>query len=75
MRNRIRTREIGERFKVDGIQYEVVEALDEMRPCGDCAFREKDDCVAQIEKVGLCYSGMRRDDKQVFFKKTEGGGV
>lgn len=69
MGNRIRTRRIGERFKMDGVMYEVTEALDPMKPCGDCAFREGDNCVVRIEIAGLCYGWMRRDDKQVFFRR------
>ena len=70
-RIKIRTRPVGERFKADGVEYVVTEDVDVMKPCGDCAFRDLDDCVADIELVGLCYSGMRSDSKQVFFKRAE----
>lgn len=70
-RIKIRTRPVGERFKADGVEYVVAEAVDVAHPCGDCAFRDLDDCVADIELVGLCYSGMRSDSKQVFFKRAE----
>ena len=66
-----RTRPVGERFKADGGEFVVMEAVDVMKPCGDCAVRDLDDCVADIELVGLCYSGMRSDSKQVFFKRAE----
>lgn len=66
----IKTRKMGDRFKVDGITYCVAEPTDAMRPCSECAFCDGDDCTARIEIVGLCYKGMRYDDKQAIFKKV-----
>ena len=49
-RIKIRTRPVGERFKADGVEYVVMEAVDVMKPCGDCAFRDLDDCVAVLQR-------------------------
>ena len=71
MGNRIKTREIGERFEMDGVLYEVVEcAMD--YPCAECALQGEDVliCRGDVGITGLCYHGMRRDNKQVVFKEV-----
>ena len=57
MGNRIKTREIGERFKMDGVLYEVAEAVTD-DPCEGCSI--------QNEKGLVC----RGDNKQVVFKEV-----
>ena len=69
MKQVIRTRKIGERFKMLGVEYVVAKAEDELKPCGECAFKRRDDCIARIEIAGLCYKGLRNDDVQVCFKR------
>lgn len=71
MKRVIRQRKAGERFKVDGVTYEVEAVENEMRPCADCAFVSGDECVARIELVGICFKGMRADDVQVRFKRVD----
>lgn len=68
---RIKTYKVGDRFTIDGVEFVVEEVADKKKPCVDCAFCEKDNCTARLEFVGLCYSGMRSDNKQVVFKKVE----
>lgn len=72
MGNRIKTREIGERFKMDGVLYEVVEAVTD-DPCEGCSLQNERGlvCKGNIGITGLCYDGMRRDNKQVIFKKVK----
>ena len=72
MGNRIKTREIGERFKLDGVLYEVVEAVTD-DPCEGCSLQNEKGlvCRGDIGITGLCYDGMRRDNKQVIFKKVK----
>lgn len=65
----IRTRKIGERFDVCGIDYIVTDATGIEHPCRECVFIDGDDCNAPFEEVGFCYKGMRTDDKQVVFKR------
>ena len=71
MENRIKTREIGERFKMDGILYEVVEAATD-DPCDGCSLQNEKGlvCRGDVGITGLCYDGMRRDNKQVVFKEV-----
>ena len=71
MGNRIKTREIGERFKMDGVLYEVVEAVTD-DPCEGCSLQNEKGlvCRGDIGITGLCYDGMRRDNKPVIFKKV-----
>ena len=71
MENRIKTREIGERFKMDGVLYEVVEAATE-DPCEGCSLQNEKGlvCRGDVGITGLCYDGMRRDNKQVVFKEV-----
>ena len=72
MGNRIKTREIVERFKMDGVLYEVVEAVTD-DPCEGCSLQNEKGlvCRGDIGITGLCYDGMRRDNKQVIFKKVK----
>lgn len=37
-RTKIRTRPVGERFKADGVEYVVTEAVDVLRNCCECVF-------------------------------------
>lgn len=71
MGNRIKTREIGERFKMDGVLYEVVEAVTD-DPCEGCSLQNEKGlvCRGDVGITGLCYDGMRRDNKQVVFKEV-----
>lgn len=71
MGKHIRTREIGERFKMDGVLYEVVEALTD-DPCEGCSLQNEKGlvCRGDVSVTGLCYDGMRRDNKQVVFKEV-----
>lgn len=68
MGNCIKTREIGERFKMGGVLYEVVEAVTD-DPCEGCSLRNEKGlvCGGDVSVTGLCYDGMRRDNKQVVF--------
>ena len=68
MGNRIKTREIRERFKMDGILYEVVEAVTD-DPCEGCSLQNEKGlvCRGDVGITGLCYDGMRRDNKHVVF--------
>lgn len=70
MKRVIRARKIGEKFKIGELEYIVAEAVDELKPCKECAFNRDDDCAVNIEIAGLCYKGMRFDDKQICFKRT-----
>ena len=74
MENRIKTREIGERFKMDGVMYEVVEAVTD-DPCDGCSLQNEKGlvCRGDVGVTGLCYDGMRRDNKQVVFVEVGGG--
>lgn len=71
MGKRIKMREIGERFKMDGVLYEVVEAVAD-DPCDGCSLQNEKGlvCRGDVGVTGLCYAGMRRDDKQVVFKEV-----
>lgn len=71
MGNRIKTREIGERFQMDGVLYEVVEAVTD-DPCEGCSLQNEKGliCRGDVGITGLCYDGMRRDNKQVVFKEV-----
>lgn len=71
MGNPIKTREIGERFKMDGVLYEVVEAVTD-DPCDGCSLQNEKGlvCRGDVGITGLCYDGMRRDNKQVVFKEV-----
>lgn len=68
MGNRIKTREIGERFKMDGVLYEVVEAVTD-DPCDGCSLQNEKGlvCRGDVGITGFCYNGMRSDNKQVVF--------
>lgn len=72
--NFIKTREIGERFQMDGVLYEVVEAATD-DPCEGCSLENEKGlvCRGDVGVTGLCYGGMRRDNKQVIFKEVSGG--
>lgn len=65
----LRTREIGERFTMDGVQYEVMEAVTD-DPCEGCSLQNEKDlvCRGDVGVTGFCYKEMRPDDKQVVFK-------
>lgn len=67
----LRTREIGERFTMDGVRYEVVEAVTD-DPCDGCSLQNEKGlvCRGDVGITGLCYDGMRRDNKQVVFKEV-----
>lgn len=65
----LRTREIGERFTMDGVQYEVMEdATDD--PCDGCSLQNEKGlvCRGYVGVTGFCYKEMRTDNKQVVFK-------
>lgn len=68
MKRVIVARKVGERFKLGSTTYEVVKAEDELKPCGECVFRNGDDCDVLVDLAGLCYAGMRSDGIQVCFK-------
>lgn len=68
MKRVIVTRKVGERFKLGSTTYEVVKAEDELKPCGECVFRNGDECDVLVGLAGLCYAGMRSDGIQVCFK-------
>lgn len=65
----LRTREIGERFTMDGVQYEVMEAVTD-DPCEGCSLKNEKGlvCRGDVGVTGFCYKEMRSDDKQVIFK-------
>lgn len=65
----LRTREIGERFTMDGGRYEVVEAVSD-DPCEGCSLKNEKGvvCRGDVGVTGFCYKEMRSDDKQVIFK-------
>ena len=71
MGNRIRTREVGEQFTMGGVLYEVVEAVTD-DPCEGCSLQNEKGlvCRGDVGITGLCYDGMRRDNKQVVFKEV-----
>ena len=68
MGNRIKTREIGERFRMGGVLYEVAEAVTD-DPCWRCALQNEKGlvCRGDVGITGFCYNGMRSDNKQVVF--------
>lgn len=69
---RIRTRPIGDVFVMHGKKYKVVEC--DSAGCQMCDMYDgapDDPCSADIEVCGLCYKGMRKDDKQVYFKELK----
>lgn len=72
MGNCIRTREIGERFSMDGRRYEVAEAVNTEDPCLDCSLNNGRGliCSGDTRITGFCYIGMRSDDKQIIFKEV-----
>lgn len=65
----LRTRDIGERFTMDGVRYEVVEATTD-DPCDGCSLQNGKGlvCRGDVGVTGFCYKEMRSDDKQVIFK-------
>lgn len=71
MGNCIKTRDVGERFEMDGVLYEVVEALTD-DPCEGCSLQNGKGlvCRGDVGITGLCYDGMRRDNRQVVFKEV-----
>ena len=72
MGNPIKTREIGERFNMDGVLYEVAEAANIEDPCLDCSLNNGRGliCSGDTGVMGFCYAGMRSDEKQVIFKEV-----
>lgn len=71
MKTVIRTRPVGDVFVWNGKRYEVVACDDE---CLGCGFYERDErgkmlCLADIVVCGLCFYGMRTDDKNVVFRE------
>lgn len=71
----LRTRDIGERFTMDGVQYEVMEAVTD-DPCDVCSLQNEKGlvCRGDVGVTGICYDGMRRDSKQVVFKEVSENG-
>ena len=67
----LRTREIGERFTMDGVQYEVMEAATD-DPCDGCSLQNEKGlvCRGDVGVTGFCYKEMRTDNKQVVFKEV-----
>ena len=65
-------RNIGERFMLDGVQYEVAEAMNRADPCEGCSFQNERSlvCRSDIGVTGFCYRGMRGDDKNIIFKEV-----
>lgn len=72
MGNPIKTRDIGERFRMGGVMYEVAEAVNTEDPCLDCSLNNGKGliCSGDTGVMGFCYAGMRSDDKQVVFKEV-----
>ena len=72
MGNCIRTREIGERFSMDGRRYEVAEAVNTEDPCLDCSLNNGRGliCSGDTRITGFCYIGMSSADKQIIFKEV-----
>lgn len=66
---RLPMRDVGERFRMDGVLYEVVEAVTD-DPCEGCSLQNEKGlvCRGDVGITGLCCAGMRRDGKQVVFK-------
>lgn len=71
MGNRIKTREVGERFKMDGVLYEVAEDMTD-DPCKGCSLNNEKMlvCFGDVGVTGFCYREMRSDNKQVVFKEV-----
>lgn len=67
----IKTRKIGERFKMGGVLYEVVEAVTD-DPCEGCSLRNEKGlvCRGDVGVMGLCFGGMRADGNEVVFKEV-----
>lgn len=74
MGNFIKTREIGERFQMDGVLYEVMEAATD-DPCERCSLQNEKGlvCRGDVGVTGFCYGGMRCDNRQVVFVEVGGG--
>ena len=72
MGNPIKTRKIGEQFIMDGVLYEVAEAVNTEDPCLNCSLNNGKGliCSGDTGVMGFCYAGMRSDDKQVIFKEV-----
>ena len=72
MGNPIKTRKIGEQFIMDGVLYEVRDAVNTEDPCLDCSLNNGKGliCSGDTGVMGFCYAGMRSDDKQVIFKEV-----
>lgn len=70
---KIRTREMGSRFKFGGVTYEVAEPTGEGCACWECAFYDGSRCgdIVPIDVLGLCFRGMRSDDRQAIFKRCD----
>lgn len=65
----IRTRQVGDVFLWKKQRFEVVESESGCLGCGMYELLEPG-CVADIEVCGLCYKGMRSDNKSVVFRKV-----
>ena len=64
----IRTRPVGDVFLWNGKRFEVVACNDGCLGCG--MFDRMDgECLADIEVCGLCFHGMRTDDKNIVFRE------
>ena len=71
MGNPIKTRDIGERFRMGGVMYEVVEADNTEDSCLNCSLNNGKGliCSGDTGVMGFCYAGLSSDDKQVVFKE------
>lgn len=69
-RKGIRTRPVGDVFTYQGKKYEVKEG----KACVGCDFfgERGKPCEAAIQVFGLCFHGMRYDNKDVIFKEVCG---
>ena len=64
----MKTRPIGERFKVGNVTLEVKEAID---GCAGCYYSEYYLCAANDDLAGRCLASERTDDLSVSFVKVE----
>ena len=65
------TRPIGEKFDYDGVTLEVVEEGE--ITCKGCYFIDSKSCLTgeTQDVAGYCFSSVRKDKKDVIFKKLE----
>lgn len=57
---------------MDGVIYEVAEAVNTEDPCLNCSLNNGRGliCSGNTEIMGFCYAGIRTDNKQVIFKEV-----